>query len=198
MKKLLMVLPVALVTACTPAKLPEKQRYTLNRASHQVVARLPRAVTLQVNSIVAAPAFQNKDMIYLEKDYQLKSFAHNEWVAPPGLILTPLVVESLRASQAFKEVLPPLTTGKADYRVDLQLLSLQQSFTPQASTLDLVLTAQIIDLSNRKPIGTQRFEIHEPCKSRDPYGGVLAANQAVEQALGNLVLFTREVVAKAR
>jgi hypothetical protein len=49
--------------------------------------------------------------------------------------------------------------------------------------------AKLIDIPTDHVLGTQLFEIVEPAPSEDAYGGVQAANKAVQRLLGELQEF---------
>ena len=194
MKKITLATLLILLTACSAVKVPSKNKFSLDRVSHEKLQKLPRHVTIEVAGVRAAPVYQTSDMIYVDKSYEVKAFAYNEWAAPPAEMLTPLVVESLRNSGAFFEIVPPLTTGKADYRLSVEILSLQQQFTVIPAQVEVVLTAQLYDFKTRRPIASHRIEVRMESLTNDPYGGVLAANRAVQQALQELTEFCRSAI----
>ena len=187
MKKLL-ILTVACLTACSPVTIPTRQMYTLETPSN-VDLKERRPVSIIVSPVQSAPAYKGREMIYVEKDFQLKAFARNEWAAPPAQMLTPLLVESLRNTHSFRAIIAPPSIDKADYRLDVNLLSFQHQFLKKPSEVEVVMTAQMMNLSTRRAVATERFVVREVSRSNDPYGGVLAANLAVQKALGQIATF---------
>jgi cholesterol transport system auxiliary component len=69
------------------------------------------------------------------------------------------------------------------------LIRLQQEFTTQPSRVQLTLRAQLYDVRNRKLLAVREFDAAENATSDDAYGGVIAANRALERVLGQLADF---------
>lgn len=181
------------LTACGPVKTPKMASYALDRPATKVLSQRPRNVTILVNTVQASPTIAGQEMLYQQKPYEVRAFAHNQWIAPPASMMTDLIVESLRHSHAFANVVTSPFSGHYDYRVDVQLNTLQQDFRKQPSQIHLVLSAQVLQRKHKRIIASQTFAEDEASPSDDPYGGVLAANKATQTALTKLTRFVRVV-----
>ena len=143
--------------------------------------------------VVAAPraaaGFDSQRIMYVREQHKLEYFAHSEWVEPPARLITPLLVGTLQASGAFRAVV--LTAGAAagELRLDTEIIRLQQDFRVQPSRVVFVLRATLVEDRTRRVVGQREFESQVAAASDDPYGGVVAANQAVQAVLGDLARF---------
>jgi cholesterol transport system auxiliary component len=90
-------------------------------------------------------------------------------------------------------VLPTPSSASGELRLDSEILLLQQEFLAQPSQVRFVLRAALVDATSRRVIATRDFEGLAKAPSDDPYGGVLAANQAVQAVLEKLAAFCAEV-----
>lgn len=168
-----------------PAKLPPEQ------------AAVPAAVqnariTLIINPPRAAAGFDSQRIIYIREPHKLDYFAHSEWVDPPARMLGPLLVAAVQNSGAFSAVL--LTPGAAvgDWRLDTEIIRLQHDFLTQPSRVRFTLRAYLVDSKTRRVLAWREFDDYALAASEDPYGGVVAANRAVQTVLDKLSVFCSE------
>jgi len=152
----------------------------------------PSTRTLVINPPQAAAGFDSQRIIYVRKPHRLEYFAHSEWVEPPARMLGPLLVAAIERTGAFRAVV--LTPGAAsgEWRLDTEILRLEQDFQTRPSRVRFALRATLVDERTRRVIAVREFESTVTATSDDPYGGVVAANRAVQGALGDLSLFLSE------
>lgn len=166
-----------LLTACTPVKTLTTHQYKLESydraASHK---RLP--YSLLISQPEAMVGYQTEQMMYIQKPYQLSAFSENAWVGPPANMLFPLLVQSFQASHAFKAIASSPFADKVDYRLDTQILAMEQNFLTKPSTYVMTIKAVLTKVSNNQTLSSKVFTIRKRCSQDTPYGGVLAANQA--------------------
>ena len=167
----------------------------LAEGSQKTVAR--RTTVIEVASPRAAAGFDTAQMAYVERRYELDYFATHRWIDSPSRMLAPLLVRALERTNAFAAVVPAAGNGAADFRLDIELVRLQQDFTLRPSREQLALRAQLTDLRARRVVATRLFEDEEPAPSDDPAGGAVAANAALQRILDRLVAFCLEVSAPA-
>jgi cholesterol transport system auxiliary component len=131
----------------------------------------------------AQAGFETERMAYLLRPYELNYFAFNQWSDSPARMLHRVMVENLDKTGLWRAVLQTPGTVPTEYRLDSDNLILEQQFFARPSRVRLALRAQIIDVKKQTILATQYFEVFEVAASDDPYGGVLAANQAAEKLL---------------
>lgn len=163
----------------------------------QVVSRptaaLPSSeLTLIVNPPRAASGFDSQRILYVRTDHQLEYFAHSEWVDTPARMLAPLIVDALARSGAYRAVVPTPSAAAGDIRLDSEIVRLQQEFGGPASRVRFTLRAYLVDNSTRRVLAWREFDTTEPSPSEDPYGGVIAAQRAVQKVLQQLADFAAE------
>ncbi len=156
------------------------------------------APTLVVSSPRATAAFDSRRIIYVHQPHRLEYFAHSEWVDTPARMLSPLVVEALEKSGAFRDVVPAQSSASGDLRLDTEVLQLQQEFESRPSRVRFSLRAHLVEVATRRVIAARNFEEAATAPSDDPYGGVVAANQAVRTVLENLAAFCGEAAGSWR
>lgn len=195
------ILTVTLLGGCgglLPAAPPAPAQFAIDqRAAGPAAAATAREAaraTIVVGTPRAAAGYDSSRMIYLRQPHQLEYFAYHQWVDPPAQMLGPLVADALEATAAFKAVLLGASGASGEWRLEIELLRLQQEFTASPSRVQVALRAQLIDSRSRRVAATRVIEASEPAASDDPYGGVVAANQAVARAVGELAGFVAETM----
>ena len=83
-------------------------------------------------------------------------------------------------------------------RLDTEILGLQHEFLSAPSRVRFTLRASLVESVTRRVIASREFEAAVPAASEDPYGGVVAANRAVQTVLENLAAFCAEAARSAQ
>ena len=185
----IIMMGIILITGCSPVKMPVTNEYQLSAYSSKQVVSKPRISTLLVTAPEAAAGYQTQEMVYVKKPYQLESFAKNSWADPPAEMLYPLLVQSLQRSGYFHAVSSSLYPQEVDYRLDTQLLKIEQNFMQKPSLLILSVKTVLTRISDNKLIASRILTEQVPCPMNTPYGGVIAANKASTQLTANITQF---------
>jgi cholesterol transport system auxiliary component len=161
---------------------------------------VPRAAgaipyTLIVNDTQAAAGFDSQRIIYVRQAHKPEYFAHSEWLDPPARMISSLIVGALEQSGAFRAVVSSPGSASGELRLETEVLLLQQEFTSRPSQVRFALRAYIAEDGTRRVVATRDFEALVPAPSDDPYGGVQAANAAVQDVLGQLTAFCIQTAA---
>ncbi len=193
----------ALRTAATPPP----AFYSLDSARGAVSAAAPAAAratapatapTLIINPPYAAAGFDSPRIIYVRENHKLEYFAHSEWVDPPARMLAPLLVAAVENTGAFRAVVLTPSAAAGDLRLDTEIIRLQHEFQTQPSRVRFTLRAYLVDDKTRRVIAQREFDAAVPSASDDPYGGVVAANRAVQTVLEDLSAFCAGAARSAR
>ncbi len=144
------------------------------------------APTLVIYPPRAAAGFDSQRIIYLRQTHKLEYFAHSQWIDTPARMLAPLIVAVLGDAGAFDGVL--LSTGgvAGDMRLDTEVLRLQQDFRSHPSSVRFTLRVNLVDSAGREVLRSRDLDASVAATSDDPYAGVVAANQAVQEVLQQL------------
>ncbi len=176
---------VALPTAASPSVT------TSTAASANTGPAAADAPSLLVLPPRSAPGFDSQRIIYLREAHRLEYFARSEWVDPPARMLGPLLVQRLQRGGGYRAVVLAPSASRTALQLETQLLRLQHEFLGRPSQVRLQLRATVSDSRTRIVLGTRDFEAVVPTTDDTPYGGVRAANQAVQQVLDQLDAFCR-------
>ena len=150
------------------------------------------APTLIVNPPHAAAGFDSQLIIYVRESHKLEYFAHSEWVDTPARMLAPLIVAAVENGGALRAVVLTPSAAAGEMRLDTEILRLQQDFGVQPSRVRFTLRATIVDNATRRVLAWREFDETVAAASEDAYGGVVAANRAVQIVLDALTSFCTE------
>ena len=202
-------LTLALISGCAsllPKPRPLPATFTLDSPAPTAAAAgaAPRpaaqpsataAPTLVVSAPQSAAGYDSAHMLYLRRPHQLEYFAQHQWVDTPARMLAPLIVTALERGGAFGAVLRSPVATDADLRLDTEIVRLQQQFDTQPSQVRFTLRAHLVDSTTRQVLAGREFDASVAAASDDPAGGVVAANAAVQEVLGQLARFCAEASA---
>ena len=189
--------------ALRPAATSQSSFYSLDSARTAAPVAAPvaapaSALTLIINPPHATAGFDSPRIIYVREIHKLEYFSHNEWADTPARMLAPLVVAAVENSGTFRAVVLTPSSAAGDLRLDVEIIRLQHEFHTQPSRVRFTLRAYIVDNTTRRVLAWREFDETVPAASEDPYGGVVAANRAVQAVLGNLADFCAEAARAAR
>lgn len=190
MKKLKLVFfsAICLLPSCSAVKPTITNEYKLDRFSETKLSNHYSNQSIFIAEPEAVAGYDSQDMRYVNKPFELSSFAHNAWVEAPAQMLLPLILQSLQRSGYFYVVTSTPVSENTDYRLDTQLIELEQSFLTKPSRIDLTIKVVLTHVPDNRIVASEIISEHVNCTSDTPYGGVIAANQAVK-------LFTAKVTA---
>jgi len=196
--KYLAGLSLAALCGCSafgPQAPPHPAFYSLDAAPRSAAIRSAAATpTLIVNPPHAAAGFDSPRIVYVREAHKLEYFAHSDWIDPPARMLGPLIVAAVESTGAFRAVALTPSAAAADLRLDTEIVRLQHEFGTAPSRVRFTLRAYLVNVKARRVLASQEFEAAVPAASEDPYGGVLAANQAVQAVLEELSAFCADAV----
>lgn len=177
---------------CSPIKMPVNNVYTLESFStHQSHDRTAHSIL--VSPPEAMSGYQTEQMFYVQKPFELTAFAHNAWVSSPANMIYPLILESLQKSGYFFAVASGPYVDKSEYRLDTQVIELQQTFLAKPSMIHLVVKTMVTHIADNRIVASRVFHEQIRCPMDTPYGGVIAANRATKNfthALSKFVIST--------
>lgn len=182
-----------------PKPTPAPALHTLDAGAAPAAPRQPRAgaPVLVVAMPRAAPGHDSRRMVYMRRPQELEAFAFHEWVEAPAAMLAPLLVRALQDEGAFPAVLLAPSAAAGAWRLETELIRLQQEFSTQPSQVRLSLRAVLLDGATRQVIAWREFDTRVATTSDDPVAGVLAAHQATQRLLADVAGFCAAHVGRA-
>jgi cholesterol transport system auxiliary component len=152
--------------------------------------------TLIVNPPHAAAGFDSHRIIYVREPHQLEYFAHSEWVDTPARMIAPSIVAALENTGAFRAVVLTPSASAGDLRLEVEILRLQHEFDSIPSRAHFTLRAYLVDNETRQVLAWREFDETVVAAKADPYGGVIAANGAVQNVMERLASFCAEAAGR--
>ncbi len=186
---MLLIYMQSLLIACSAIKIPASNQYKLAAFSNKQLTRQSVKLSILVNQPEAVAGYQTEQMLYVNKPFSLNAFVNNAWTDPPAAMLLPLIVQSLQRSGYFYAILSSPYAQQADYRLDTQLLELQQNFLKNPSVVDLVVKVVLTRVNDNHVVASRLISQHVCAPLETPYGGVIAANRATENFTAELTNF---------
>ncbi|HEX8011514.1 MAG TPA: ABC-type transport auxiliary lipoprotein family protein [Casimicrobiaceae bacterium] len=182
-----------LVGACTALQPPRVENPTLYVLVAQPLHSpkpVRRDVVIEVAQPRAWPGFDTAQIAYVRQPYQLDYFAASRWADTPARMLGPLLARALEQTGSFRAVVQAPTMVPADFRIDTEIVRLQQNFATQPSRVELTLRMQLTDVRRRQVVAAKVFEETENAPSENAAGGVIAANAALQRVLKQVADFS--------
>lgn len=173
-----LLLSVLMLSSCSPVKTPVTQQYTLEIPVHKKSPHQHLNYSLLISKPEAMAGYQTEQMLYVQKPFRLEPFAKNAWASPPAAMLYPILVQHIQSSHVFRAITSSPFADKTDYRLDTQLLTLNQNFLSKPSILNFSAKIALTRVADNQVLASQLIVKHIPCSSNTPLGGVIAANQA--------------------
>lgn len=185
----LWVVILGCLTACMPISTGNANHYQLTAAGHVSPVKSARDQSLLIMQPSALDGYDTEEMLYVNRPYQVSVFANNTWVSPPVTMLLPLMVRSVMSSHYFYAVASDPNVSITDYRLESQLIRLQQNFLVKPSQMELVMQVMLIHSADNRVVATEIISERVRCPAESPMGGVIAANQAVQKLTRRITHF---------
>jgi cholesterol transport system auxiliary component len=178
-------------TLFSPVNIDTK-KHVLNNIPLDLPSESTHSATLLVLVPDTLPAYATTQIAYSTQAYQIAYFSKNEWAATPSQMIQPLIVKTLRNTHYFSEVLSPPYFGHHTFSLHVEILELKQDFTSEPATLQLAMRIYLNREATNQIIAAKELSVREPMPERNPYAGVVAANEAMPRLLRELAKFVVE------
>lgn len=194
---LLIILITALLTGCGTLPGAEQHQQVYQLLPPDLPEQTDERVdaNLMIGRLTSRPGYDSSAMAYRQSDYELSYFASNRWAERPTRMLQPALVSSLDALGPFRNVVSNQSGIPADYRLDAELVRLEQDFRSQPSRTHLILQIQMMNEQSQRILLNRRVSATREAPSDTPEGGVIAANAALEDLVQGLSELMRETLA---
>ncbi len=182
-----------LLAGCTGLSAPQvasENIYVLEALRATKPANARRNLVLAIGEPRTRPGFDTSRMVYVQQPHELNYFVTSRWADTPARMLEPLLVQAMEQTGGFRAVVQTSGAAHADIRLDTELIRLQHDFATRPSRVQLTLRAQLIDVRGQRVLAVKQFDESENADSDNPYGGVAAANRALQRILDQLADFS--------
>lgn len=157
---------------------------------------MPAVATLIINTPKAAAGYGTAHIVYARRSQEIEYFAFSLWVETPAQMLTPLIVRAVERTGAFQAVLAAPTAASSRFRLDTEIIRLQQDFSAAPSRVRFTLRAVLIDGTTKAVVARREFDADVASASEDTYGGVIAAQAVTQRVLFQLAAFCAEAITR--
>jgi cholesterol transport system auxiliary component len=175
----------------SPVKI-ETKKNVLNKVPIDVPSEKTRPATLLVLAPETNAIYDTTQMAYTTEAYQIGYFSQNEWAETPSQMIQPLIVQTIRGTRYFSEVVSPPHFGRHTFALRTEIQELKQDFTSDPATLRLAMRFDLSREATNKVTATKELSVQEPMQEKTPYAGVVAANDAMAKLLRELAKFIIE------
>lgn len=175
--------------ACSPIQNSVTDQYKLESFSKAKVNSKPSSYSILISQPDAIAGYQTEQILYIDKPFELSHFAHSTWISSPANMIYPLITQSLQHSHYFYAVASGPDADKTDYRLDTQIIELQQNFLTKPSVVELVANVVLTHIEDNRVVSSLIISERVPCLTDTPYAGVVSANKAASAFTASLTKF---------
>lgn len=163
--------------------------YVLEAQRATKPAQIRRNLVVAISEPQTRSGFDTPQMAYVQQPHELNYFVASRWADTPARMLEPLLLQALEQTGSFRAVVPVPGAVPADVRLDTELIRLQHDFLTRPSRVLFSLRAQLIDVRGQRVLAVKQIDEIESATSENAYGGVTAANRALQRMLDQLADF---------
>ncbi len=167
-----------MLTACSPVKTQVSNQYKLQSFNAKKWGKQHSHQSILISQPDSIAGYQTEQMLYTDKPFELSNFANSAWISSPANMLFPLIVQSIEKTHYFYAVASSPNSDKTDYRLDTQLIELQQNFITKPSVLELAVNVVLTHVEDSRVVRSRIISKRVTCPTDTPLGGVIAANKA--------------------
>lgn len=186
---LLGIISLGLLTSCfAPVPRTPQTYYFFHPQLPKISAHQSHHILL-VNRPTAATEYATARMAYSMKPFELAYYAHHRWIAPPAIMLQPLLVASLQNTQRFEAVLATPLLRTIHYRLETHLSNIKLNLYSQAPQVEIALQACLVDNDLQHILACNSFDYKQPVTVISPYEDAIATNQLLQRVLTDITQF---------
>jgi cholesterol transport system auxiliary component len=159
---------------------PVKQQYLLDPPPTAAVGQ-SQPTSVRVGSINVAAPFRGRNFVLREADLRYETDYYNEFLVPPGTMVTELTARALERSKAFARVVPSGYAGDADWVLDGFVSALYADERDgKKVAADVSVSYYLFQASGGSgmPVWTHDYQKHVPVSGATTDSYAAALNQA--------------------
>lgn len=199
---MILLTTVALMSGCSVLLPPSQEAlhmYQLQlKAPLGNVASIPpeaRQGAVVVEYPQVAAGYDTAAMAYRRTPWEIRYYSLSRWVDEPARMLREALTCALNQLGPFRSAFDAPAGINADYSLRTELVRLEQDFSNTSPSRErLVVRVQLVDLARGALLASQVLELNVTAPSEDAYGGVVAANTALQQLAAEVVSLCRKAL----
>lgn len=178
-----------------PVKTPEIHTYQLEVVKHnELQTQCPAndsTAILQVTYVRADAPYDTIHMYYSDSQYELDSYAVNQWVSLPPAMLTQAIQQKLLLSCKYASVISVDFMTTAKYRLTNEVINFKQVMNKNSATFNMTVISHLVDNKTNQVIKSKTFDIEVPV-APSISGYIDGANQATGKFLDQLLVWLKQ------
>jgi len=167
---------------------PKSQTYTLEYPPPAPSPGPPLSYILRVEPIEAIPFYRTDKIVYRETPFRREAYRYHKWQAPPGEMITYLLLRDLRAAGIFSAVLSPNSLLSPTHSLEGGIQEFLEEDSPKGwiavLTLTMTLAAEYTPEQGRTVLFQHTYSEREPCAANTPG----ALSEAMSRAMSRVSL----------
>ncbi|MFQ5696598.1 MAG: ABC-type transport auxiliary lipoprotein family protein [Terriglobia bacterium] len=183
-----------LLAACGSAKQPDFYTLTLLASAPAAAAREGKQVGVAVPS--AAHLLRQDRIVYFTHGSKLNYYHYHRWGEPPVFMLQSLLLQRLRATGAFGDVVPYRAQKGLAYVLRSQLLALEEVDNGSDVRTRFAIEMELVQQEEAQVVWTGRESCERPVATKTVAAVVAALNGCVEESLTRLTQSLRASMAE--
>jgi len=184
--KIFALILMIFLSGCSFNKVAPKE-YTLSlvHTAHNSKVQGCKDKTLKVKNVFGSSDIMSERMSYAMGDLEYYHYSQARWQEAPAEILTQKILEHLRDTDIFKEVIAPSSRAKGEWLFETNILRFVQKFdhNAQNSKVELKMHLSIVDRRDETIVSSKTLTLFLDAPSDDAHGGVEALNAVLQKGL---------------
>lgn len=196
----LLTLTIIALSGCTVLQRGEEHQRTYQLVLPTLEAEQTdqRQGSLSVSRLEVQPGYDTSAIAYRRDAFELEYFVRSRWTDRPARMIHPAIIDGLQALGPFRHTIDATAGIPTRFRMDVELVRLEQDFQQDPSMVRLDLRVRLLDRRGRDIVLSETIRVRETAPSEDAVGGIIAANRALEKAVRELSDRLYEVTASMK
>lgn len=142
-----------------------------------------RPIVIGVGRFDAALLYREERLVYRESPYEGKYYHYHRWIASPGQMIADKVIEHLRASNRFAQVVAFPRYSRADYVLQGLITALEEWDEGEQRYARVQLSFELIDSKTNELVWQQTMAQKNRVLEKTPAAVVAGINLGVQQCI---------------
>jgi ABC-type uncharacterized transport system auxiliary subunit len=181
-----MTLVVAVLAACG-GKIPPTNYYILDLPAPEAKPADALPYTAVVMPFRGSEMLMQDHIVYRESPNQVGFYEYHRWAEDPRTTILRSLINQLRAKGTFNRVVPFEGRTNVDYVIRGQLEQLEEIDYGNGVSVEVKISAQLIDASTNRPVWSDTAEATSPVSTPEVRTVVEQMSSAMRTAVGRLV-----------
>lgn len=143
--------------------------------------------TIRVERFTADILYEDDRIIYRESEYEVKYYNYRRWAATPRYLVTDRIVDNLRQSGLFHEVLSGPSLNKTDFLLSGRLLAFEEWDRGEQWFGTAAITVQLREANSGDLLWSGEFRHETPANQKLPSAVVAAISHSLQQCANEVI-----------